>query len=40
VSEDQWKLGDRTIQCYAFAATSGKTMVGSVKGLGSRTPKS
>jgi hypothetical protein len=37
--ETQWALGDRTVQCFAFAFTRSGTMVGSVKGIRNTTPK-
>jgi hypothetical protein len=37
--EDQWKLGDRTVQCFAYAFTRSGNFVGSVKGIRGRTPK-
>jgi Septum formation len=38
-SEDQWKLGDRTTQCFAYAYTKSGKFVGSVKGIRNQTPK-
>jgi hypothetical protein len=37
--EDQWKLGDRTTQCFAYAYTRSGMFVGSVKGIRDQTPK-
>jgi hypothetical protein len=37
--EDQWKLGDRTTQCFAYAYTKSGKFVGSVKGIRDQTPK-
>jgi Septum formation len=36
---DQWKLGDRTTQCFAYAYTTSGKFVGSVKGIRNQTPK-
>ncbi len=36
----QWELGDRTFSCYAYAFTKSKKMTGTVKGLGTRAPRS
>lgn len=36
--KDRWILGDRTARCFAYAYTKSGTMVGSVKGIGNRTP--
>jgi hypothetical protein len=36
---DQWKLGDRTTQCFAYAYTKSGKFVGSVKGIRNQTPK-
>jgi hypothetical protein len=38
--EDQWKLGDRTTQCFAYAYTKNHQFIGSVKGIRDQTPKS
>ncbi|HEY2674882.1 MAG TPA: septum formation family protein [Rugosimonospora sp.] len=37
--EDQWALGDRTVQCFAYAFTKSGSFVGSVKGIRGKTPK-
>jgi len=37
--EDQWKLGDRVTQCFAYAYTKSGVVVGSVKGIRNQTPK-
>ena len=37
--ETQWKLGDRTTQCFAFAYTRSGTVVGSVRGIRDRAPQ-
>lgn len=39
LSEDRWKLGDRTTQCFAYAYTRSGAIVGSVKGIRNQTPK-
>jgi hypothetical protein len=39
-SEDQWKLGDRTTQCFAYAFTKSHRLIGSVKGIKDQAPKS
>jgi hypothetical protein len=38
-TEDQWKLGDRTTQCFAYAFTKSGKFVGSVKGIKNQTAK-
>jgi hypothetical protein len=38
--QTQWDAGDRTFSCYAYAFTKSKKIIGSVKGIGSKTPKS
>jgi hypothetical protein len=38
--ENQWALGDRTTQCFAFAFTKSGKMIGSVKGIRTQAPKS
>ncbi len=38
--QKRWELGDRSIRCYAYAYTKSKKMIGSVKGLGAKAPKS
>jgi hypothetical protein len=37
--QNQWALGDRTIQCFAYAFTKSGNFVGSVKGIRGKTPK-
>ncbi|GIH18142.1 septum formation family protein [Rugosimonospora africana] len=37
--EDQWNLGDRTVQCFAYAFTKSGHFTGSVKGIRGKTPK-
>lgn len=37
--EDQWKIGDRGIRCFAAAFTKDKKFVGSVKGIRGATAK-
>jgi hypothetical protein len=37
--EDQWNLGDRTVECFAYAYTKSGKFVGSVKGIRNQTPK-
>ncbi len=37
--QDRWNLGDRTIQCFAYAFTKSGAFVGSVKGIKNQTPK-
>jgi hypothetical protein len=39
VSPDQWRLGDRTVQCFAYAFTKSGMFVGSVKGIKNQTAK-
>lgn len=39
-SEDQWKLGDRTTQCFAYAYTKNHQFIGSVTGIKNQAPKS
>jgi hypothetical protein len=39
-SADQWKLGDRTTQCFAYAYTKNHQFIGSVKGIKNQAPKS
>jgi hypothetical protein len=38
-SQEQWKLGDRTTQCYAYAYTKSGKFVGSVRGIRNQTAK-
>jgi Septum formation len=38
-NQDQWDMGDRSVRCYAAAAADDGTLVGSVKGIKTRTPK-
>jgi len=38
--QKRWELGDRSIRCYAYAYTKSKKMIGSVKGIGAKVPKS
>jgi hypothetical protein len=37
--ETLWTLGDRTVQCFAFAFTTSGNFVGSVKGIRNQKPK-
>lgn len=37
--QDQWKLGDRGTQCFAYAYTKSGKFVGSVKGIRNQAPK-
>lgn len=38
-SEGQWKLGDRTTECFAYAFTKSHQLIGSVKGIRDQTPR-
>jgi Septum formation len=37
---DQWALGDRAVQCFAYAYTKGHKMIGSVRGIRDAAPRS
>jgi hypothetical protein len=39
VTKQQWDAGNRTTRCFASAFTHDHKMTGSVRGIGSRTPK-
>jgi Septum formation len=38
--EGRWYLGDRSTRCFAYAFTSSKVLIGSVRGLRTGTPRS
>ena len=39
MDEHQWNIGDRSLRCFAAVHTKSGEFVGSLKGIGSRTPK-
>lgn len=39
MTEHQWNIGDRSLRCFAAVHTKSGEFVGSLKGIGSRTPK-